>query len=173
MSKASASGRDPEAVHRPSADKDLIDPKPYLFFMSETTGPRADELDEQLAEQSLIGQWEFIRQVENNPPPSLQPHVWEWDNIYQSLQRATAEINVDELTPDMRRAVLLVNPGLQPLPSPSPTRHRWNQNSLRALLLPLLWLRRTPEESSADSRHRWSSNYCPCGLLALSFCPSC
>ncbi len=71
------------------------------------------ELDDFLAERWLSGLWKLDRQ-ERTPDPKTKvvPHLWKWDDVYQSLLQARDRIGIEKGRTE-RRTIRLVNPGMQ------------------------------------------------------------
>lgn len=71
------------------------------------------ELDDFLAERWLSGLWKLDRQ-ERTPDPKTKvvPHLWKWNDVYQSLLQARDRIGIEKGRTE-RRTIRLVNPGMR------------------------------------------------------------
>jgi gentisate 1,2-dioxygenase len=67
-------------------------------------------LDHDMAEKSLSGYWRLgMEGLPPHPMTSVEPHLWKWADVYESLLRAGEVISLEN---SERRVVRLVNPGL-------------------------------------------------------------
>jgi gentisate 1,2-dioxygenase len=67
-------------------------------------------LDRDMAEKSLSGYWRLgMEGLPPHPMTSVEPHLWKWADVYESLLRAGEVISLEN---SERRVVRLVNPGL-------------------------------------------------------------
>lgn len=69
-----------------------------------------EQLDQDMAGKNLSGYWRLgMEGLPDYPVTSVQPCLWKWQNIYDSLVRAGEVISLEN---SERRVVRLVNPGL-------------------------------------------------------------
>jgi len=67
-------------------------------------------LDSDMARKNLSGYWRLgMEGLPNYPMTSVQPCLWKWQDVHDSLVRAGEVINLEN---SERRVVRLVNPGL-------------------------------------------------------------
>ncbi len=67
-------------------------------------------LDRDMAGKNLSGYWRLgMEGLPNHPVTSVQPCLWKWQDVYDSLVRAGEVISLEH---SERRVVRLVNPGL-------------------------------------------------------------
>jgi len=67
-------------------------------------------LDRDMAEKNLSGYWRLgMEGLPSHPMTSVQPHLWKWADVHESLLRAGEVISLEN---SERRVVRLVNPGL-------------------------------------------------------------
>ena len=71
------------------------------------------ELDNFLADRWLSGLWKLDRH-ERTPDPQTKvvPHLWKWNDVYESLQQARDRIGIEKGRTE-RRTIRLVNPGMR------------------------------------------------------------
>jgi gentisate 1,2-dioxygenase len=76
-------------------------------------------LDRDMARKNLEGFWRLgFESYLPHPKTTVQPYLWKWADIYESLHRAGDVISLEE---SARRVVRLVNPGLKETRSTSHT----------------------------------------------------
>ncbi len=69
-----------------------------------------DLLDRDMAGKNLSGYWRLgMEGLPNHPVTAVQPCLWKWQDVYDSLLRAGEVISLEN---SERRVVRLVNPGL-------------------------------------------------------------
>lgn len=69
-----------------------------------------EQLDQDMAGKNLSGYWRLgMEGLPDYPVTSVQPCLWQWQDIYDSLVRAGEVISLEN---SERRVVRLVNPGL-------------------------------------------------------------
>jgi gentisate 1,2-dioxygenase len=67
-------------------------------------------LDQDMASKNLSGYWRLgMEGLPNHPMTSVEPCLWKWADVYESLVRAGEVISLEN---SERRVVRLVNPGL-------------------------------------------------------------
>ena len=77
------------------------------------------QLDRDMAEKNLSGYWSLgMEGLPSEPMTPVQPCLWKWADVYQSLVRAGEVISLEN---SERRVVRLVNPGLNERPFSSHT----------------------------------------------------
>ena len=69
-----------------------------------------EDLDLDLEERNLEGYWAVDRSPSLEPTPTVRPHLWRWENIYESLNRAGELVGLDR---SETRTIRLINPGLK------------------------------------------------------------
>ena len=71
------------------------------------------ELDSFLADRWLSGLWKLDRH-ERTPDPQTKvvPHLWKWNDVYESLLQARDRIGIEKGRTE-RRTIRLVNPGMR------------------------------------------------------------
>lgn len=57
----------------------------------------------------FLGQWHVLERAEG-PQPSLDPHVWKWDNISEYLERLRNDVSLESIPQGGRRALVCENP---------------------------------------------------------------
>jgi len=71
------------------------------------------ELDRILADRWLSGIWKIDRQERTaDPKTKVTPHLWKWDDVYDSLVQARDQIGIERGRTE-RRTIRLVNPGMR------------------------------------------------------------
>ncbi|HEY2986545.1 MAG TPA: cupin domain-containing protein [Candidatus Binatia bacterium] len=71
------------------------------------------ELDQLLCKRGLSGIWRIGRgERPLDPRTTVQPHLWKWADIYDSLIQARDQIGIQKGNVE-RRVIRLVNPGLE------------------------------------------------------------
>jgi gentisate 1,2-dioxygenase len=71
------------------------------------------ELDQRLAQKWLSGIWRLNREERpKDPKTAVQPHLWKWADVYDSLMLARDRIGITQGNVE-RRTIRLVNPGLE------------------------------------------------------------
>jgi len=73
------------------------------------TADRLELLDQDMAAKQLMGFWHWNDPVQPYPITAVVPHLWRWNDVYQSLVRAGELVDLERAA---RRVALLVNPGL-------------------------------------------------------------
>jgi len=82
-------------------------------------GDSAALLDRDMAEKNLSGYWRLgLEGLPSYPMTSVEPYLWKWAGVHESLLRAGELISLEE---SERRVVRLVNPGLSGRPSTTHT----------------------------------------------------
>jgi gentisate 1,2-dioxygenase len=77
------------------------------------------QLDHDMAEKNLSGYWSLgMEGLPSEPMTQVQPFLWKWADVYESLVRAGEVISLEN---SERRVVRLVNPGLNERPFSSHT----------------------------------------------------
>jgi gentisate 1,2-dioxygenase len=72
-----------------------------------------EELDRLLAQKWLSGIWRLNRgDRPKDPKTDVQPHLWKWTDVYDSLLQARDRIGIRQGNVE-RRTIRLVNPGLE------------------------------------------------------------
>jgi gentisate 1,2-dioxygenase len=75
-----------------------------------TTVDSVAALDLDMAEKNLSGYWRLgMEGLPSYPMTVVQPHLWKWADVHESLVRAGEVISLEQ---SERRVVRLVNPGL-------------------------------------------------------------
>jgi gentisate 1,2-dioxygenase len=70
-----------------------------------------EALNRDMAQQNLGGHWQLgLESYLSYPETTVQPCLWKWKDVYQSLMRAGEVINMEEAE---RRTVRLLNPALR------------------------------------------------------------
>lgn len=69
-----------------------------------------DESLDRLDDRNLRTMWDVHEQW-SSPGTDLEPYIWEWDEIEDSLRRIEQEAPLDELPQGMRRSLALRTPG--------------------------------------------------------------
>lgn len=74
--------------------------------------PEIEELNELLRGRSVSGLWNLDHaERQSDPKTRVKPHLWKWDEIYDSLLQAREKISVASGSVE-RRVIRLVNPGM-------------------------------------------------------------
>ena len=75
------------------------------------------ELNEILKPRWVSGLWNLDHaERPSEPKTRVKPHVWKWNDIYDSLVQAKERISVARGTVE-RRVIRLVNPGMAETPT--------------------------------------------------------
>ncbi len=84
-------------------------------------------LDRDMAGKNLSGYWRLgMEGLPNHPMTAVQPCLWKWQDVYDSLVRAGEVISLEN---SERRVVRLVNPGLDRSTPSRPTRSKFHFNT--------------------------------------------
>jgi gentisate 1,2-dioxygenase len=71
-----------------------------------------EELNNLLRERWVSGLWNLDHaERPSDPKTRVQPHLWKWQEVYDSLLQAREKISVERGTVE-RRVIRLVNPGM-------------------------------------------------------------
>lgn len=69
-----------------------------------------EQLDRDMNEKSLEGHWSLgLEDLPPYPVTSVQPHLWRWEDVHESLLRAGEVVSLEDAE---RRTVRLLNPGI-------------------------------------------------------------
>jgi gentisate 1,2-dioxygenase len=74
-------------------------------------GDSVENLNRDMAEKNLGGHWQLgLESYAPYPETTVQPYLWKWKGVYESLMRAGEVVSMEEAE---RRTVRLLNPALR------------------------------------------------------------
>lgn len=71
----------------------------------------SNESREKIDERNLRTMWDVHEQW-GAPETAMEPYVWDWEGLRDSLRRIEAEASLDDLEQGLRRSLALTTPGL-------------------------------------------------------------
>jgi gentisate 1,2-dioxygenase len=74
-------------------------------------GDSVETLNQDMAKKNLGGHWQLgLESYASYPESTVQPYLWKWQDVYESLMRAGEVVSMEEAE---RRTVRLLNPALR------------------------------------------------------------
>ena len=74
-------------------------------------GDNVEALNRDMAKKNLGGHWQLgLESYASYPETTVQPYLWKWQDVYESLMRAGEVVSMEEAE---RRTVRLLNPALR------------------------------------------------------------
>src|SRR5262245_25041852 len=74
-------------------------------------GDSVESLNRDMAKKNLGGHWQLgLENYASYPETTVQPYLWKWQDVYESLMRAGEVVSMEEAE---RRTVRLLNPALR------------------------------------------------------------
>jgi gentisate 1,2-dioxygenase len=74
-------------------------------------GDSVETLNRDMAKKNLGGHWQLgLESYASYPETTVQPYLWKWQDVYESLMRAGEVVSMEEAE---RRTVRLLNPALR------------------------------------------------------------
>ncbi|WP_276259567.1 cupin domain-containing protein [Haloglomus litoreum] len=99
----------------------------------------SDDLESKFEDRLLRPGWDVHEDWEGEPKEQLQPFVWKWEDVIDTIEQVEEELPYSELEQGLRRSLALTNPASdQDLPSP---------------FLSVFFQTVTPEEEAGSHRH--------------------
>jgi gentisate 1,2-dioxygenase len=80
-----------------------------VFVLANQQKEELRRFEEELAEASMIGEWQIQRKLE--PDPGGVPHIWKWAAVYDRMVRACDALGLEM---GARRSLLFTNPAKLP-----------------------------------------------------------
>ena len=78
---------------------------------SPIAGDSVETLNQDMAKKNLGGHWQLgLESYASYPESTVQPYLWKWQDVYESLMRAGEVVSMEEAE---RRTVRLLNPALR------------------------------------------------------------